>query len=223
VTVLLAYNTHIEKDAAVAIGFDYDAAHGVAMTIVDLPARFTPDDLLHLRDNSTMELVEGQIAEKCVTVESSQTEAVITARLTMYAITTGRACVYPASLGYQVFQNFRDDPDRIRKPDTTAIRVERVLQLADPNPGYMPIVPDLAVEVLSPNDTAHAVAEKLIEYRSAGFPLVWVVDPELRTVTVHPNPGKPFILSADDDVRAESALPGFVCKVDELFPPTPAR
>ena len=69
-------------------------------------------------------------------------------------------------------------------------------------------MPDLAVEVISPDDTAREIATKLREYRLAGFPLVWVVEPEQRIVTVYPNPGKPFTLSEDDEIRAESALPG---------------
>jgi Uma2 family endonuclease len=83
----------------------------------------------------------------------------------------------------------------------------------------MPIVPDLAVEVISTNDTVGGVNEKLHEYREAGFPLVWVVDPMSRMVTVHPHLGKPFIRTGDDELTAEDALPGFVCKVNDLFPP----
>ena len=63
------------------------------------------------------------------------------------------------------------------------------------------------------------MSRKVQEYRAAGFPLIWVVEPDLRTITVFPNPGKPFLLSEDDDIRAEAALPGFVCKVADLFPP----
>ena len=129
------------------------------------------------------------------------------------------ARIYTSSLGYQVFQYLQGDRDRIRKPDVSVVGLDRVAKLLRQNPGYMPIVPDLAVEIVSPNDTAHDVAEKLREYRAAGFPLVWVVDPELRTVTVRPNPGKPFVLSEDDEITADAALPGFACKVADLFPP----
>jgi Uma2 family endonuclease len=71
---------------------------------------------------------------------------------------------------------------------------------------------------MSPNDVIYEVSEKVIEYRAARFPLVWVVDPMQQIVTVYPNPGKPFLLSQDDIINAPDALPGFSCKVSELFP-----
>jgi Uma2 family endonuclease len=129
------------------------------------------------------------------------------------------ARVFPASLGYRCFA---DDPDKVRKPDVTVVGAARLAALPEPNPGFMPIVPDLAVEVVSLHDTVHDLNEKLREYREAGFPLVWIVDPETRTVTIHPRGGRPRILTADDEIAAEEALPGFRCKVGELFPPRPA-
>jgi Uma2 family endonuclease len=189
------------------------------MTLASPQHRFTGDDLLQLPDNSTMELVDGQIVEKNVSLLSSRTEARITSLFTVFADQRQAAIVLPATMGYQCFQALVDDPDRMRKPDISVVKMDRYRALSDPNPGYMPIAPDLAVEVLSTNDVVRDVNEKLAEYRSAGFPLVWVVDPEARTVTVYPNPGKPFIRTEDDELTAEQALPGFVCRVNDLFPP----
>ena len=190
------------------------------MTTISAPAeRITPEELLRMPDNSTLELVNGRIVEKNVSSQSSEVELWIGTRLTMFVMSHPIAKVFPASLGFQCFRSLEFDRDRIRKPDATVIRLERIATLPDPNPGYMPIVPDLAIEVFSPNDTAHEMSQKVQEYRAAGFPLIWVVEPDLRTITVFPNPGKPFLLSEDDEIRAESALPGFVCKVAELFPP----
>jgi Uma2 family endonuclease len=176
--------------------------------------------LLRLPDSSTMELVDGQIVEKNVSLLSSRTELRIATLFTAYAERSHLAVILPASMGYQCFQMLVDDPDRMRKPDVSVVKMDRYEALKDPNPGYMPIAPDLAVEVLSTNDKVRQVNEKLSEYRAAGFPLVWVVDPEARMVTVYPNPGKPFIRTEDDELTAEQALPGFVCKVTDLFPST---
>ena len=131
------------------------------MTMISAPDRLTPDDLLRVPDNAAMELVDGQIVEKDVSEESSLIEQWIGTRLTTFVMRNPIARVYSSSLGYQVFQHVPGDRDRIRKPDVSVIRLERVRSLPRVNPGYMPIVPDLAVEVLSPNDTAHEVAEKL--------------------------------------------------------------
>jgi Uma2 family endonuclease len=175
---------------------------------------------LRMPNNSAMELVDGQIVEKHVSMESSDVELEIGSRFREFLRGKRIGRAFPASLGYQCFQSLPHDPDRVRKPDCTVVRAERLATLDNPDPGYMPIIPDLAVEVVSPNDTAREIAVKLREYRAAGFPLVWVVEPDQRIVTVYPNPGKPYTLSEDDEIRAESALPGFVCKVSDLFPPT---
>jgi Uma2 family endonuclease len=189
------------------------------MTTLHAPLiRVTPDELLAMPDNGSMELVDGQIVEKPVNMDSSETEGSVYLKLGHYAAATRCARVFPATLGYQCFQNVVDDPERMRKPDCTVVLSSRIKALPVSDPGYMPIVPNLAVEVVSKNDVYEDVIGKVKEYREAGFPLVWVVDPLDRTVTVYPTPGKPFILTEEDEIRAESALPGFVCRVAELFP-----
>ena len=59
--------------------------------------------------------------------------------------------------------------------------------------------------------------EKVLEYLDAGFPLVWVLDPTLRTLTVFPNGGKPTLLSGEQEATCESVLPDFHCKVSDFF------
>ena len=177
--------------------------------------KITPDELLRLPDSQSMELVDGELVEKQVSLQSSEFEATILTKLREYAAKSDLAKVLPVSLGYRCFS---DDPDRVRKPDVSVVKINRLSALPDPNPGYMPIIPDLAVEVISTNDTVTEIDQKLLEYRTAGFPLVWLVDPIARLLTVYPNPGKPFLLSEDDEIRCENALPGFVAKVSDLFP-----
>jgi Uma2 family endonuclease len=81
----------------------------------------------------------------------------------------------------------------------------------------MPIPADLAVEVLSPTDLAYDVAAKIDEYLRNGFPLVWVVEPNTRTVVVHRADGSVTKLRDNDEISGESALPDFRCKVAEFF------
>jgi Uma2 family endonuclease len=124
------------------------------------------------------------------------------------------AVVFPITLGYRCFAN----PAKIRKADVSVVALGRLQQLPDQNPDFMPIVPDLAVEVIAPNDIVVQLDERVKEYLDAGFPLVWVADPKARTVTVYPNGGRPVIHTADDELTAEAVLPGFRCKVGEFFP-----
>ena len=84
----------------------------------------------------------------------------------------------------------------------------------------MPIVPDLAVEVVSPGDRVYELDGKQLDYRHAKFPLVWVVNPRSCTVQIYCF-GKPKIrLQASDELTGEDILPGFSVKVAELFPAT---
>ena len=185
------------------------------MTVAEMTKLVTPEELLRLPDNSSMELVDGQIVEKHVSVESSEIEGLFYGRFFSFLMDHPIAKVYPSSLGYQCFD---DAPTKVRKPDTSVIRIERIRAMSDPDPGYMPIVPDLAVEIVSPNDLAYEVDAKVQEYLAAGFPLVWVARPLLRTLTVYPLRGRPLIFTADDEITLEAVLPGFRGKVADFFP-----
>ncbi len=190
------------------------------MTLIDTPPRprVTPEELARTPDSSTMELVDGRIVEKLTSMESSATEMEILVRIATFLRTHPIARVFPASLGYQCFRSNRSDPDRVRKLDCTVIRNDRLTTFADRNPDFVPIVPDLAVEVICPMDRVEEYSERVIEFQTAGFPLVWVVNPNSRMVTVNPLAGKPYILWKDDEITAAGVLPGFACKVSELFP-----
>jgi len=123
--------------------------------------------------------------------------------------------VWPADNG---FQCFADAPDKVRKPDVSFIRRERLDPNAVPE-GFITIVPDLVVEVLSPNDRAVPVARKVDEYLRAGVPLVWVVNEDLRQVWVHRADRTVTVLSDGDELTADGVLPGFRCPVADFFPP----
>ena len=72
----------------------------------------------------------------------------------------------------------------MRKPDVSFVRKERLPEGLT-SEGYLYIPPDLAVEVVSPNDLAYQVDHKVDEYLNAGVPLVWVINPESRKVFIH--------------------------------------
>ena len=78
-------------------------------------------------------------------------------------------------------------------------------------------VPTLCAEILSPNDTIEQVGEKVREYLAAGVPLVWVVDPYLRTVAVYRPDAKPALFNDDQSMPEHPAMPGFAPPVRDLF------
>lgn len=85
--------------------------------------------------------------------------------------------------------------------------------------GHIQVAPDLAVEVVSPNDNHQDLMQKLEDYFSAGIPLVWVVEPELRSVTIYEQGGETIRrLREADELTGGDVLPGFRCVVGQLFP-----
>jgi Uma2 family endonuclease len=79
------------------------------------------------------------------------------------------------------------------------------------------MAPNLAVEVLSPGNSAAAIREKIRDYFKAGSLMVWIVDPRRRTVTVHASPDEATVLHAGDELTGGDMLPAFRRKVATLF------
>ena len=77
--------------------------------------------------------------------------------------------------------------------------------------------PDLAVEILSENNTVQEIDQKLLEYFAGGAKLVWIFDPEDRTVAVFTDPTTHVLLTATDTLDGGSVLPGFSLPLIELF------
>jgi len=86
----------------------------------------------------------------------------------------------------------------------------------DENTGF-PIPPDLAIEVLSPTDVQWRVVDKAFAYLNAGTPLVWVLDPRSKTVTVYRSENDMALLTREDTLTGEDVVPGFTCPVSQLF------
>lgn len=109
---------------------------------------------------------------------------------------------------------FERGPDTLRGPDVAFWRIERQPTIPD---GYFEVPPDLAVEVLSPDDRRGAVRAKIKEYVFYGVPLVWLIDPELRSVTVYAGRMRGTELDEAEVIDGGDVLPGFACKVSDLF------
>lgn len=78
-------------------------------------------------------------------------------------------------------------------------------------------IPALAIEILSPNDVKKDITEKIHEYLAVGIPLVWLVDPDYETITVH-RPLQPAeLFNSTHVLSAELHLPGFVVPVERIF------
>jgi len=187
------------------------------MTIAAPPKLFTPDDLLRMPDAVNYELVDGKLVERNMGMESSLIGMRIGHRLSSFVEDRRLGLLFGADAGYQCFPNA---PDKVRKPDVSFIRSGRLPGDRPPD-GHCRIPPDLAVEVVSPNDLAYEVEEKVTEYLRVGVPIVWVVSPKTQTVRIHrprTSPRGPVSgLTEDDVIDGEDVLPGFSCRVRDFF------
>lgn len=104
----------------------------------------------------------------------------------------------------------------LRSPDLTFVRKEKIPS-GDAQQRFLEVVPDLAVEVLSPSDSMKFVGHKIGEFLERGIPIVWLVDPGQRTVTVYRSLSNTQRYTSDDTITAEPALPGFSCAVSRFF------
>ena len=107
-------------------------------------------------------------------------------------------------------------PDTVRGPDVSYYSKER-LPLDQRVIGVHTEVPDLCVEVVSPSNTKKEMRTKIKEYFFAGVRMVWVVDPEDRSVVVLLAPDEGRTLYDDATLDGGDVLPGFACKVSDLF------
>jgi len=110
----------------------------------------------------------------------------------------------------------RRDPDTVRAPDAAFVARER-LPAGELPTGYLELAPDLAVEVVSPGDTAREVREKVADWMRAGVRLLWAIDPATRSVTVYRSPDDFDILTEDDSLDGGQVIPGFSADIKDLF------
>lgn len=119
--------------------------------------------------------------------------------------------VFGAETGFLIAR----DPDTVRAPDVAFVSAGRVG--ATLPKGFFPGPPDLAVEVLSPEDRASEVLAKVGDWLEAGCRLVWVVDPRTRTVTVYRGLSEVRVLRNGETLSGEDVVPGFSAPVSRVF------
>ncbi len=116
---------------------------------------------------------------------------------------------------------FRLAADTICGPDVAFMSQQNLATITESDK-YLPFAPDLAVEVVSPGDTASEVQDKVDLYLDAGTRLVWIMYPTLQHVVVHRADRTSKTVLRDGIVDGEDVLPGLKIAVVDLFPQAPA-
>jgi Uma2 family endonuclease len=182
--------------------------------------RYTPEDLLAMPDGKSYELVGGQLVERNMGAESSWVGIQLAATLARFGKEHGVGWTFGADCGYLCFPHA---PGLVRKPDVSFVRYGRFPDEILPD-GWVNIPPDLAVEVVSPNDTTYKLDEKLEDYRKAGVRLIWVINPKSRVVKVYRADDTAVILHENDELSGEQIIPGFRCPIRDILPaPHPSQ
>ena len=173
----------------------------------------TADELLHLSfPDKHVELVRGRLI---VREPPGTWHGVVAANLTYYLSHFVRKHRLGVVLAQDTGFKIASDPDTVRGPDVAFLAAERVAQI--PERGYAALAPDLAVEVLSPSDTAAEVLAKVADWLGAGTRLVWVLDRERRGARVYRPDGSIATLGPDDALDGEDVVPGFLCPLVEVL------
>lgn len=176
-------------------------------------ALLTADELLHLNlPNKRTELVRGVlIVREPAGYQHGEVAMNLAASLHTFVKPRGLGRVLAAETGFILERA----PDTVRAPDVGFVSADR-----EPVPrpiGYAPFAPDLAVEVLSPDDRPGEVLEKVGDWLNAGTRLVWVVDPIRRGARVYRADGSEAQLGADDVLDGEDLLPGYRFRLADVF------
>jgi Uma2 family endonuclease len=159
------------------------------------------------------ELVDGELVELSPSAEeSSNVSANIVILVGQHVRANRLGRVYTAEGGFVLF------PDRatVRAPDVAFVRADRAPH-GTARKHFARLAPDLAVEVLSPCDRPSEVVAKVEMYQEAGVPLIWLVDPDAKTVTVIASGMTTRVLQADDILDGGDFLPSFSVPVAEFF------
>jgi Uma2 family endonuclease len=184
-------------------------------TIIPPPGRpWTEADLLSLDndDHHQYELVQGELRQMS---PASHKHGRLEVRL---ILAIGKYLeVHPIGEAFSGDTGFtlQTDPLTVRVPDVSFVAAERIP--ADNPPAFLPLAPDLVVEIISPSETAKSIAEKVSDYLQAGTPLLWLVYPERQEVQEY-RLDQPFhIYRIDEELDGRDVLPGFRYALRELF------
>ena len=174
----------------------------------------TADELLRMPDDGfRYELVQGELRRMSPAgFHHGRLIMNIATPLDHHVRTHKLGVVCAAETGFLL----TSDPDTVRAADVAFIRQERIEQAAEPE-GYWPGAPDLAVEVVSPNDLYTEVDEKVTDWLEAGTRLVVIINPRKRTVTVYHSLLQIVVLREQDMLDGGDVVPGWSLPIANIF------
>jgi Uma2 family endonuclease len=186
-------------------------AHRVRMR--PAPGQATEADVLALHDRGDRlcELVDGVLVEKAMGYSESLLAGFLIHCLWRFLDQRPLGLVAGADGMLRLTRGL------VRIPDVSFISWERLPDRVVPRAPIPQLAPDLAVEILSASNTEAEMTRKIGEYFDAGSRLVWIIDPQLRTLIVYTAPGRSITLTETHTLDGGSVLPGFTLSLKEFF------
>lgn len=183
------------------------------MPTMPLPNVTTADQLLVLHDPGWRhELWSGALRRmRFADAAHGDVAARICAAVFHHVDEERLGCTFATGTGFAIAR----DPDTVLAPDVAFVQRDRLPPKG--HHGFFPGPPDLAVEVISPDELSSHVASKVAAWLSHGSQEVWVVDLQRCTLAVHRDGAATRILRQGDRLRDSIVLPGFTLELAELF------
>jgi Uma2 family endonuclease len=177
------------------------------------PGYGTEEDVVEIRNKERRlyELIDGVLLEKPMSYRESVI-AIFLSRVIGNFVAERDLGLVSGEAGMM-----RMLPSNVRIPDVAYVSWNRLPDKKVPNDPVPDLAPNLAVEVLSPSNTKKEMERKRENYFEAGVELVWIVDPDTRSVDVYTEPTKPRHLSQGDTLDGGDVLPGFTLPVAQIF------
>ena len=177
-------------------------------------AKVTPEDMLRMPDQGQgYELVDGELKEMPVSSLSSYVGGEVLFQLQGHIRPRNLGWLFPEGASFQCFP----DSTKVRRADVSFFRLGRYTSAQMNEDGHIAVVPDLVVEVISPNDLAYEVNAKRHEWLTAGVGVVWTIDPVQQIIQIHKADGSVAELKRTDTLTGDPVLPDFKVVVGELF------
>jgi Uma2 family endonuclease len=174
----------------------------------------TAEELIRIPDDGfRYELVRGELRRMTPAGNVHGRVAMnVALSLAQYVKAHNLGIVYAAETGFRL----ATDPDTVRAPDVAFVSRERVEAVGEVE-GYWPEAPDLAVEVISPNDSHVEVEEKILDWLEAGTKMVLAVNPRGCSVTLYRSQSDITILTGTNVLDGGDVVPGFQLTLQEIF------
>lgn len=174
---------------------------------------WSDEQLLSLPDyEGKVELVDGRLVMMAPAgSEHGDIGAFIIYRLMQHVIPRKLGRVFNSETGYRL------QSGNLRAPDVSFVAAVRLKGMNRLPRGFLKGSPDLAVEILSPNDSVGATDERLEELFENDTRLAWLINPSQKTVAIYRNGRLINELHIGDAIDGEDILPGFSLPLSEIF------